>query len=249
MTVTKIATRPVIVTSDAKAAKSAAPKAFAFKGRNASLRTVALAGVATCAYVEGKSRADVIAQLRIALGKSPTPPELLAAKIEYVVGRVAQKIGDSKMSIADQLDFARKLVTQYAAPSKDGVKSKLGKKLGYRTPAQHSAIRAAEVAFYAVNGELGFGTGQTQKEKNEKQTRGTKARKESKAPTHSELVAGPKLATSPADACAMIQTLSASLLAYANKNAAMLPTEYGLSIKRFHGAIAELEKGRTSRVI
>lgn len=238
---------PVIADKKADASKPAKP--FAFKGRNASLRTVALAGVATCAYVEGKSRADVIAQLRIVLGKAPTPVELLAAKTEYVVGRVAQKIGDGATSIADQLTYARQLVTQYAAPVKDGTSAKKLRKgqLGRRTPAQHAAIRAAEGAFYLVNAEMGFGASQTQGEKNKRQAamKGETARgKGGKTPTHSELVAGPKLAKDKGEACGMVATLSASLLAYANKNAATLPTEYGQSIIRFHGAIAELEKAR-----
>lgn len=145
MTTTRTASRPVIIAD--KAAASIAPTApYAFKGRNATLRNTALAGVATLAYIEGKSRADIIAQLRIALGKSPSPAELAGAATEYVIGRVAQKLGNSAKPIADQMAFARQLVTQYAAPVKDGVKAKALRKgqLGRRSPEQHKAIRAAE---------------------------------------------------------------------------------------------------------
>lgn len=247
MTTIKTASRPVI--SDKKAAIIAPTKPYAFKGRNALLRNTALAGVAGLAFNEGKSRTDVIAQARIVLGRSPSPVEVAAVALEYVIGRVAHKLGDPKASIATSLAYARQLVTQYAAPVKDGTKAKALRKgqLGRRTPLQHKAIRAAEGAWYLVNAELGFGKSQSQGEKNKRQAamKGETARgKGDKVPTHSELVAGPKLAKDKADACGMVFTLAASLLAYTNKNAAMLPQEYGASVLRFHGAIAELEKAR-----
>jgi hypothetical protein len=238
---------PVI--ADKSAARVVAPlKAYQFKGKGAIVRNTALQGVASLAYMEGKSRADVIAQLRIVLGSKPTPADLAATALEYVVGRVAQKLADSSKPIVDQLAFARQLVTQYAAPSKDGVKAKALQRhqIGRRTPEQHKAVRAAEGAWYLVNGELGFGTAQTQGEKNKRQaaSAGSTKRGKSTPPTHSMLVKGAVPAKNKTEACSMVFTLAASLLAYANKNAATLPTEYGLSIKRFHGAIAELEAAR-----
>ncbi len=238
------------VTSDKGAARTAAPlKPYAFKGKGAVLRNVALQGIASLAYVEGKGRADVIAQLRIVLGNKPTPADLSAAALEYVVGRVAQKLADVSKPVIDQLAFARQLVTQYAAPAKDGVKAKklMKHQIGRRSIEQHKAVRAAEGAWYLVNAELGFGTSQTQAQKNTRQAAAagsTKRGKQGTPPTHTELVTASKLATSKADACSMVMTLAASLLAYSNKNAAMLPAEYGASIKRFHGAIAQLEKDR-----
>lgn len=249
MTVTANARRASAVVISDKAAATIAPTSpYQFKGKNATLRNTALAGLASLAYVEGKSRADVIAQLRIALGKSPTPADISGAALEYVVGRVALKLADSKLSIVDQIAFARQIVTQYAAPAKDGVKAKALRKgqLGRRTPEQHKAVRAAEGVWYLVNAELGYGASQTQADKNKRQAAqaGTTKRGKAAAPTHSELVAGPKLAANADESAAMVMQLASSLLAYANKNAATLPTEYGMSIKRFHGAIAALDKAR-----
>lgn len=251
-TTTRPASRPAIVTVDANSRKNAPAAPFAFKGRNALVRNAALAGIASLAYVEGKSRADVITQLRITLGKSPTPAELAATALEYVVGRVAQKLGDNSKPIVEQLAFARQLVTQYAAPVKDGVRAKALRKgqLGRRTPEQHKAIRAAEGVWYLIAGELGFGASQTQAEKNKRQAamKGSTARGKASTvptPTHGELVKSTATPPNNADeACKMVMQLASSLLAYANKNAAVLPAAYGQSIKRFHGAIAQLEKDR-----
>lgn len=249
--VTIVTNKRAPVTSDKSATRIVAPlKAYQFKGKGAIVRNTALQGVASLAYMEGKSRADVIAQLRIVLGSKPSPADLAATALEYVVGRVAQKLADSSKPVVDQLAFARQLVTQYAAPSKDGVKAKALQKhqIGRRTPEQHKAVRAAEGAWYLVNGELGFGTAQTQGEKNKRQAAaaGSTNRGKSTPPTHSALVKGAAPAKNKTEACGMVSTLAASMLAYANKNAATLPVEYGMSIKRFHAAIAQLEKDRAA---
>lgn len=239
---------PVAATRTSKVAPSLNAQ-FQFKGRNATLRGVALAGVATCAYVEGKSRADVLAQVNIVLGKAPTDVEVSAARVEYVVGRVAQKTGDNALPIADQLAHARNLVTSYAAPAKDGVKAnKLRKgQLGRRTPEQHKAIRAAEETFSLIIGELGHGKARTMAEKNKRAASHGKGKGKLVTPTHAELTKSsatpPK---TPAEACEMIALLSSSLLAYSNKYAGLVPTSYGQSIVRFHGAIMQLEKDRVA---
>lgn len=246
--VTKTVRAPVV--SDKKAAIIAPTPRYVFKGRNALVRNAALEGIASLAYNEGKSRADVIAQLRIVLGKKPTAPELGAAALEYIVGRVAQKLPFGGRTVVEQLAFARQRITQCAAPVKDGVKPKALRKgqVGRRTPEEHKVIRAAEGAWYLVNAELGFGASQTQAEKNKRQAamKGSTARgKASPAPTHGELVKS--TATPPAsadEACKMVMQLASSLLAYSNKHANVLPAAYGQSIKRFHGAIAQLEKDR-----
>lgn len=252
MTVTATARRtaaaPVII-ADKVAASIAATPCYAFKGKMAALRNTALQGLASLAFVEGKSRADVISQLRIALGKSPTPADVSGVALEYVVGRVAAKLPHKEgETVAASLAFARQIVTQYAAPAKDGVKAKALRKgqIGRRSPEQHKAVRAAEGQWYLVNAELGYGASQTQADKNKRQAAaaGSTKRGKATAPTHSELVAGPKLAANADESAAMVMQLASSLLAYANKNAATLPTEYGMSIKRFHGAIAALAKAR-----
>lgn len=254
MTVTATARRaaaaPVVI-ADKIAASIAATPCYAFKGKMAALRNTALQGLASLAFVEGKSRADVISQLRIALGKSPTPADVSGVALEYVVGRVAAKLPHKEgETVAASLAFARQIVTQYAAPAKDGVKAKALRKgqISRRSPEQHKAVRAAEGQWYLVNAELGYGASQTQADKNKRQAAAAGSTKRGKvataAPTHTELVAGPKLAANADESAAMVMQLASSLFAYANKNAATLPTEYGMSIKRFHGAIAALAKAR-----
>lgn len=236
------------------AANKAQPaKAFTFKGKNAIVRNAALAGVATLAYVEGKSRAETIAQLRLALGAKPSDAETDAAKLEYVVGRVAFRLADSKLSVVEQLAKAREIVTQYAAPVKDGVKARKLRagQTGRRTPDQHKIVRAAEEAWSQVKAELGLGAAQTQAERNKAKRapamKGATARGAAgKGISHAEAAAVKGPAKSEAEACDMIATLTASLLAYANKNAKHVPTAYGQSIRRFHGAIMELAKARAA---
>lgn len=245
--ITKISARPVI--SDKKASEAAPAKAFAFKGRNALLRNTALSCVASCAYVEGKSRADVIKHVAIALGKAPTPVELLAGKTEYVIGRVAQKLGDMAVPVTEQLAYARQLVTQYAAPVKDGTKAKALRKgqLGRRTPAQQAAIRAAEGVWYLIVGELGHGASQTQKEKNTRQAamKGSTKRGKGDAPSHGELVASSATAPKTSDeACAMVQQLANNLLAYTKKHAGLIDAPLGMATTRYQASVAEYMKGR-----
>jgi len=249
------ARKPVIADAVAKAIAPTAP--YVIKGRNALVRNTALAGVASLAYAESLSRAALVSQLKLALGKTPTAPELAGAMNEYVVGRVAHRLADGDcpkagMSVADRIAFARVVVTQYAGPAKDGVKAKGLRKgqTGRRSIAQHKAVRAAESAWSLIKAELVEGsTTQTLAQKNKRAAamKGTTARGAKAAtPTHSELVKGtsadaPK---SAADACERVATMTATLLAFTNKHAALLPAAYGQSIKRFHGAMMELEKER-----
>ena len=252
--ITSIKRAPVI--ADKKAALTAPAKPFAFKGRNAVVRTAALQGIASLAYVEGKSRADVIAQLRIALGNKPTEPELNAAKLEYIVGRAAQRLATPDlptpdMTIADRIDFARKLATQYAYPVKDGVKARPLRKgqLGRRTISQHKVMRAAEEAWSLIKADCGLGEAQGMAAKKAKEAAkrspamaGTTARGKVAPAGLSTLaqLATPLKALSKADAINHVTTQAASLLAFANKNAALLPTAFGLSIKRFKAAIDQI---------
>lgn len=241
MTVSTIARKP--------AAPLATAKAFAFKGKGAPLRTTALAGVASLAYAEGKSRADTIAQLRIVLGKSPTDTEMAATRAEYIIGRTAQRLAapdmpKADMSVADRIAFARSLVTEYAYPAKDGTtpaKVKASQK-GRRTVAQHKVIRAAEEAWSLVKSEMGFGAARTQAEKNAKQTRKPRT-PASGTLTHSELIKP----TGPMDAAAAtayIEGMALTMLQFCKKHAGVVPTAYGQSVTRFHGAIAELAKAK-----
>ena len=56
------------------------------------------------------------------------------------------------------------------------------------------------------------------------------------APTHSQLVAAPKPMTQD-DACAYIMTQASALLQFANKNAKLVPADYGKAIQAFKAAI------------
>lgn len=245
MAITKTA-RPVII-ADKAAARLAPAKPFAFKGKGAMLRTTALQGIASLAYIEGKSRADTIAQLRIVLGKSPTDAELGAAQLEYMVGRVAQRLPVANgATVADSMTLARQLITQYAAPVKDGVKAnKLRKgQLGRRTPEQHKMIRAAETAWSLVKAEMGYSTATTQAEKNKRQAAapGSTARgKKSPAITHSELVKpdGPMTAKA---AASYLDSMAATMLAFCNKHAGVIDAPRAMSVKRFHAAMMQIAK-------
>jgi hypothetical protein len=236
-----------------EAAAPVAPKPYSFKGANKAVRDAALAGIASCAYVEGRARADMIEQLRLALGKKPTDADINAIRTEYIVGRTAQRLTPSDLpkvdaTIADRITFARALLNSYAMPVKDGVKARPLRKgqLGRRTVAQQTVIRNAEAAWSLVKAELGFGAAQTQATKNAKQTRKPRMAGASSAGTgitHSQLVrstdGGPITAK---DACGYIDSMAATMLAFSNKHAAVLPTLYGLSVKRFHAAIADAAK-------
>ncbi len=231
--------------------------AAAFKGRNSAVRNTALAGVASCAYAEGVARAALLDQLRITLGKTPSEADLKAAQLEYVVGRTAQRLAPADMpkgveSVAQRIAFARALL-DYAAPVKDGTTArKLKRGQGRRSVSQHKAIRASESAWSLVKAELGYSNALTSKEKGAKARnkpapqmagstdKGAKG-KGATPPTHAQLVTPAK----PADAAAAMQhimTQAAALLAYCNKHAAIVPTAFGQSVTRFHGAIAQAMK-------
>lgn len=246
-------------------ARTASPvtKGFTFTGRGAMVRNAALEGVASLAYVAGKSRGDMIAQMRIALGKSPSADELAAVRVQYVAGTVAQKLTradftgnafdafgkkEAAMTVADRIAFALELMVHYAAPVKDGTKARsIGTKKGRRTVSQDTAIRNAEKGWSLVAGELGIGTAQTQAEKNAKQTRAPSAAGSGKgkakptAPSHSELVKAPTIKTAQdVDAHVMAQALA--LLQFCKKHAGLARVETGLAVAAFHSRVAELIK-------
>lgn len=219
------------------------PAPFA-KGKGAVERNTAYSSVSAFAYIEGKSRAETIDTLRKALGNKPSPDAIEACKVQYVIGRVAFKLADKAKGIVEHIAFAEDVVTSYAAPVKDGVKARPLRKgqKGRRTIEQHKAVRAAEEAWSQVKAELipTASNAKTQAERN-KAKRGTKSvPTNATAPTHSELVK-PATALTPVEARQHMVTQAASLLAFANKNAALLPTDMGTAIRAFHKAIAKAE--------
>lgn len=257
---TVIANAKNVALSSAKAKSIAAPKAHVFKGANKLVRTTALQGVASLSYAEAQSRGDIIAQLRLVAGKSPTDADIATMRAEYIIGRVAQRFADADLpkaglSVADRIAHARNVVTSYAAPAKDGVKANKLRagQTGRRTVAQHKVIRAAEEAWSGVKAELGFGAAQTQAERNKAKAKrapqmskeGAKASTVGTGITHTELVKsdGPM---DKATACQYLESMAATMLAFCNKHAAVLPTDYGMSVKRFNGSMSTLGKARTA---
>lgn len=250
-TAAKSAARATSDKEQAAISKALAP--FAFKGRNATIRTTALAGIASLAYMEGQSRADTIAQLRIVLGAKPSEDEVKAAALQYVVGRTAQRLSSEAaykgFSVADLIARALQLVTVYAYPLQDGVKeTKLRKgKIGRRTPSEHRAIRAAEEAWSQAKAEVvpNQPTASTQKERNAKRStkntpvRGTKGKGKGAASglTHSELVKPDGKPHDRESATQYIEAMAATLLAFCNKHAKVVPLDYGTAVQAFKVAV------------
>lgn len=234
---------------------------IALKGKGKAQREAAYMKIAPLSFVEALSRDESIANLRAALTAAPSADEVTAARTEWIIGRVASRLPasefpkDAKDNSA-KLEHARDLVTSYAAPAQDGKaarKLRKGQK-GRRSVAQHKVVRAAEEAWSQVKAELGLGQAQTQAERNKaKATRapamaGTTERgKAGAAPAHAELVQ-PSKALSEDEACAYIMTQATALLAYANKNAKVIPTDFGVAIGAFKSAINKAENDRQVRL-
>lgn len=236
----KVASKP--------AAKVTAPAPFA-KGKGSDARCLAFGDVEVLGYIEGKSRGEVIASLRIALGKAPTPAQIDQCRAAYIVGRIAGKLmieGD----VAARLVNARDVLHRMASPAKDGVAARKLRKgqIGRRSIDQHKAVRAAEEAWSQIKAEVAPATSnastqaQRNKAKRAPAMAGATARgKAGTGITHSELVKADGPMTRDA-AATYISQMSATMLAFCNKHAAVMPTEYGASVRRFHAAIAELVK-------
>lgn len=212
-------------------------------GKGASARLDAFEAIAPKAYVDGMSRAELMASINIALGLAPTEEQLESAKREYVIGRAAQRLADGEypkanMAGGDKLHFMRSLVTQYAAPTPDGKKAKALRngQIGRRSIAQHKAIRAAEEAWSLIKAETGYGQAMTQSARNasksdasksdaNKAARGTKAPGVA-APNTTQL-ATPAKALTADDACQHVATQLATLQLFCNKNAKLIPAGLG----------------------
>lgn len=208
------------------------------KGKGAQARRDAFIAIAPHAYSEGMSRAQVVATIAAALGKSPTDGERAIAKSEYVIGRATARMPAYEMpkgivDAADKLAFVRELVELYAAPVKDGVTPRPLRKgmKGRRTVAQQRVIRAAEEAWSQVLAETGHGKAQTQGQRNAAKAKGrapamagstARGKGSAPTPTHAELVK-PVTAKSAADCVDHVVTQLAQLLAFTNKHAKLMP--------------------------
>lgn len=225
-----------------------------FTGKGAVTRKNAFIAIAPHAYSEGLSRAELVATIRNALGKSPTPADVKLAKSEYVIGRIAARLapaefGKGTFDSVAKVGKAREWVELYAAPVQDGKAARKLRKgqLGRRPIAVQRAIRAAEEAWSQLLAECGHGKAQTQGERNAKKRApamaGSTARGKGATPVHSDLIQPAKAPTAD-DACQHVTLQAASLLAFANKNAALLPTDFGTAIKAFKKAIDKADGER-----
>jgi hypothetical protein len=212
------------------------------KGRGKAARLAAYGDIAPAAMAEQVSRVALIATLQAALGKTPSADETKAARREYQIGRVAARL-TSLPKGKDALSYATDLVLHYAAPPAEGKATRplRAGQLGRRTVAEQRLVRAADEAWSQVAAELGTGNAKTQKERNKAKRNAAPASGMGKkgaaiAPTHEQLVTPAKPLTRK-DACAYVDTQAATLLAFANKNAKLLPTSYGEAVQAFKRAI------------
>lgn len=224
------------------------------KGKGKAAREAAFIAIAPYSFVEDTSRTQSIGNLRIALGASPSDNERAIAKREWTIGRVASRLPAGElpakdMASIDKLEHARKIIMLYAAPAKDGAKPRKLRsgQLGRRSPMQHRVIRNAEEAWSQVAAELNLGNAKTQGERNKAkrapQMAGS-ANKSGAAPSHAELVK-PAAPVTADEACAMMLQMASTALAYANKHAKLLPTDFGTSARAFKSAIVAAGKART----
>lgn len=246
-----------ITTINAAAPVCSAP-VFSLKGKakGTAARNEAYMSIAPLAFVETQSRDQTIANIKVALGAKPTDAEMLGARNEWVIGRIASRLADADFPAGtvksiDKLDHARVLLLQYAAPPKDGVKANKLRagQIGRRSIAQHKAIRAAEEAWSQIKAELGAGTAQTQAQRNAAKAKrapsmaGSGKGIKATPPTHSELIKPDGIKTAD-DACAYLEGMASTLLMFINKHAKVIPSDYGTMVKSFKGNIDAAAKAR-----
>jgi len=222
-----------------------------FSGAGKAKREKAFASIATTAQLETASRDALIHACKDTLGTTPSDAEIAAVRLQVQVGRVAGRITTKHLATpaqrdaynADQLAFALDLVTKYAAPPKEGTaarKLRAGQ-LGRRTVAQHQLVRASDEAWSKLAADIGIGAAQTQKAKDEAKakraahhndTKAAEFGKDADKPNHTSLVK-PSAPVSADEAMAHIGAQATALLAYANKHAALIPTDVGTLVNAF----------------
>ena len=232
----------------------AASPVIVLKGKGKAARELAYMQIAPYAMIETMSRADMIANLKAALGTNPTEVELKTAQSETTIGRVAARLPVSELpkgctDEAQRLEYARDIVLHYAAPAQEGKqarKLRAGQK-GRRSINQHKIVRAADEAWSLIKAELGLGTAQTLKARNDakRSTNANAVRGDGKgkgkvapapAPAHAELVKPAAKMTSD-EKHAYVVSQASTLLAFGNKNAATLDSAFGEAIQAFKRAI------------
>lgn len=227
--------RPVSVLAE----QHAAARGRIFTGKGSLLRTTALMQVAPLAFAEEQSRAAMIANLAVVLGKAPTDGQTKAAKRETTIGFVASRLPVSelpkgKTAPADRLEFARVIVCDYAAFPKPGTKARKLRagQTGRRNAIQQRIVRNAEERTSQLFAEIGKSNAQTQGERNAKKRAPSMAGSgKGKAPSsvlsaQAVLTKAPSAVTSD-DYVNHMQTQLAALVAFDAKHARKRPTTHG----------------------
>jgi hypothetical protein len=243
-----------------KPTKSAASKPVRFTGKGAAKRSTAMALISVLSYSQETSRAESVANMRLALGDNPSAELVAAAKLEWVIGYVAARLPASECpkgikSDADKLDWARDLTTCYAAPAEEGKrvnKLRAGQK-GRRSKAQHTIIRNGEKACSLFFAELGLTKAQGLKAKNAKAAdkakrapsmAGSGKGKASApvAPSHDELADKAKGSVTPDEAVLYVMRTTQALSDFAKRHAAVMPGEFAALCERFRSEAIAADK-------
>ncbi len=225
------------------------------KGKGKAQREAAFIAIAPLSFVEDTSRSQSISNLRAALGASPSDNDRTVARREWIIGRVASRLPAGElprkdMPSIDKLEHARKLICDYASAPKDGVAPRKLRKgqLGRRSPMQERVVRNAQEAWSQVAAELALGNAKTQGERNKAkrapQMAGSSKGKAS-PPSHSVLVK-PVTPVDALEARAALMHMASTALAYANKHAKLIPTDYAKAVRAFKTAIIAADKATTA---
>lgn len=213
------------------------------KGAGKARREAAFAGIALSAYVATQSWADMLDNIKVALGKTPTVDDVKLAQREFIIGRVTARLPAPEFpngiaTDSDRLAHVRALVTSYAAPDAKAVRKT---QLGRRSQVQHKAIRAAEVAWVAVTGELGLGGQSKEVKKAKRGARGKNATTAPTvtAPTHTELVT-PAAPLTPADVVNHLTTQSTALMQFCKKNGGIAPANMAALTNKYRADMLAL---------
>lgn len=238
--------------------------AFAFTGKGRQARLNASLQIAPLAFAEDTSRTASLTNMRLVLGLRPSEALVKAAKVQWIIGRVASRLPVNelprgKTTPADRLAHATSVVTLMArAPAEGVTPAKLRKgQIGRRTAMQQRVTRAAEEACSLFFAELGLTNARTQKEKAQRAA-GKSSRAPSMAgsgkgkaakpvpPSHSELVQKPAPLT-VSEAVTYLVQQSSAMQAFANKHAALLPTDAGLAVAAFRKAMLAAANAHETR--
>jgi len=219
---------------------------YNFTGKNAAARQEAFASIAPLSFAETSNRMLTIANLKTALGSKPSNDLLRVTANEWVIGRVAARLFAFDNAPRDaHLSTARDIVLHYAMPSMAAKAPKLkAGQLGRRTDTQHKAVRAANEAWSKILAETGHGAAMTQAvaDKKKRATNANPVRGEGKGaagkgatPAHTALVQAPA-PMSADEACEFLLSQAATLQAFANKHAKIIPSAFGAAVMAFRSA-------------